>query len=355
MKSDDSLNQLQHEINRRVKIAAHSLLNNDTVAASENIEWLKLATPLIDKYEKKPGNIQLSLIIVLISVLLIGLGLTIRVPKAKISVNVMTQNAGFTLKKRWVLNNRFSSSELNISNLKEVSWAGANMNVKSEQPFTFELKGRDIVLDQFALDSNSELTIQLQDGMQHFSIKNDSIVTDIQVGKASININDGQLDTTLDSEIPQIFKVKSFKSRGMPVDIMLSDTGRWSIRDILISDINFLQESFPGSGKFLSSIASGSVKILETDKEVKLEEGDWLLFEDLNISRFQISKAGSELKIHMEGEVSNASTGSELFVKNLNPTIIEYLYYAKSFAFFWSSMIFMWSLLWSFKNTILPK
>jgi hypothetical protein len=355
MKKDNSLLQLQLEKKKRIKIAADSLLKNDKATAKDNIEWVELATDLTDKLRKEPDKIKLSVIIGLVSVLLIGLGLTLRMPNTKISVDVFTKSVSLNLKEDWTFSNRFSASEMLITNLKEVKSAGANVNIANQQPFTFNLKGKDIVIDKLVLHSNAELTIQLKDNLQHFIIKKDSLVTDIQVGKAEVNTDNGQLDMVLNDEIPQIFTIRTFESKAIPVSIILSDTAQWSIRDIVVSHIYFLEESAPGSGKFSSSILSGSVKVLEIDKETRLEEGDRLGLEGLNVSRIQISKASSDLKIHIEGDVFKASTGSELFERNLNPTIIEYLYHAKSFAFFWSCIVFIWSLLWSFKNTLFSK
>jgi len=92
--------------------------------------------------------------------------------------------------------------------------------------------------------------------------------------------------------------------------------------------------------------------VLETDKETILQKGDWLLLDNLKNRRLQITKSSSGLRIHIEGEVSKANSGSELFEKQLNPSIIEYLYYAKSFAFFWSAIVFLFSFIWSLRNTI---
>ncbi|NEU08449.1 hypothetical protein GZH53_09025 [Flavihumibacter sp. R14] len=352
MMRDDSSDILRHEIDRRIKIVADSLLSNDQVKAKENMEWIELATAVGDKLNKRPYKIKIALVIGLVSVLLIGLGLTLRTPRTKISVHLISKNIGVTLQKRWTLNNRFSSSELSISNLREFYWAGANIRVRNGQPFTLEINGQDIVIDKFDLDSNSEFTIQIIGNKPNFTFKDESLVTDIQFANGRINVNDAQLDTTLNSEIPQLINIRSFKSKGMPVNVMLSDTSNWNIRDIPISDIRFWEESLPASGKFLSSIVSGSVKVLEIDREVELQQGDWLLFDDLRLNRIQLAKTGSHLTVHLEGDVAKASVGSEMFQRVLNPTIIEYLYYAKSFAFFWSSMIFIWSLLWSFKNTL---
>lgn len=355
MKKDTSLLKLRQEINKRLKTATDSLLHDDKTRAKENIEWIELATTLAGKAESKSDKRRMPVIIGLISIFLIGLGLILKIPKTNIAIDVVAKNVVLKLKKEWLINNRFSSPEITIDNLKEVYSPGAGIKVVRNQPFSIDLKGEDIAMNGFRLSPDAEFAIQLQDSIQYFKIKNDSLVTDIQVSKAHININDGQVDTDLNFEIPQLFNIRSFKSVAVPVSIMLSDTSGWSFRDISISGIDFLEESSQGSGKFVSSIISANVKILETDKETRLEEGDWLLLKKLQNRRIQITKSNSVLKIHIEGEVAKIRAGSELFEKNLKPTIIEYLYYTKSFAFFWSCIVFIWSLLWSFKNTLFIK
>lgn len=355
MKKDTTLFKLKQEINKRLKIATDSLLHDDKAKAKENIEWVDIATTLSDKAEKKSDKRKIPILIGLISIFLIGLGLILKIPKANIVVDIVTKNVALKLNKEWLISNRFSSPEVTIDNLKEVSSPGMNIEVKKDKPFSIDLKGKDIVVNNFRLSPGTEFLIQLQDSLQYFKIKNGSLTTAIQAGTARVNINDGQIDTNLNVRIPQLFTIKSFQSVAVPISIMLRDTSQWKFRDISISGIDFLEESPPGSGKFISSIISGNVKVLETDKETRLEEGDWLLLKKLQNRRIQITKSDSNLKIHFEGEVSNVRAGSELFEKNLKPTIIEYLYYAKSFAFFWSCVVFIWSLLWGFKNTLFIK
>lgn len=352
MKRDFSILKLQEEINKRIKITSDALLKNDKAKARENIEWIEIATNLSAKIKKRPNKVKWAIIVGLVSVFLMGLGLTLRIPKTNISADIETKSVSLKLKKEWILDNRFSVSELNITNLKEVYAAGANIKITKEQPFNMNLKGNNILIDKIVFSPNADITIQLQNNLSNFIIKNDTLITGVQVTEAHLNIDGGQVDTILNFEIPEIFNIKSFPSVAVPIDIMFVDTANWSFRDVSISEINFLEESVPGSGKFISSITSGNVKILEIDKDTKLEEGDWLLLENLKNRRIQIAKTISGLKIHVEGEVSKASAGSELFGKKLNPTIIEYLYYAKSFAFFWSSIVFLCSMIWSLKNTI---
>lgn len=352
MKIDSFILKLQNEIDKRIKIASDSLLVNDTTTAKEHMDWVITATDIINKSKKKPNKLKWAIAVGLATVFLIGLGLAIRIPETNISVDVIAKSVSFHINKAWVLNNRFYPSELNVTNLEEVNAAGINIKITKKQPFDFNLKGPGIVADKLEFSTNAEITIRLQDTSQNFIIKNDTFVTDIQVKKARLNIDNGLLDTAVDFEIPEIFKIRSSPSVAIPIDIMLADTAGWSFKDIRIADINFLEESNPGSGKFISSILSGNIKVLETEEDTRLEEGDWLNLENLKSRRSQITKSGSHLIIHIEGEVSEARAGSELFEKKLNPSLLEYLYYAKSFAFFWSVIVFIFSLTWSIKNTI---
>lgn len=352
MRNDDSLRKLERQINERIKIAYDALLKNDKTTALENIEWVKTASIVIGKLKKKPNNIRAGIIVGLISVFLIGLGLTLKMPAMNVSIDIITKSVTLKLKKDWITSTRFSVSQLSISNLKEVSAPGANIKVTNSQPFDMELKGDNIVLDKFGLSSNSEITIQTENNNQAFLIKNDRLSTDVQVGKANLHINNAQVDTALNFEVPETFKIKSFPSVAIPISIMFTDTTDWRFRDMLISNITFLEESLPGSGKFVSSIVSGTLKILEIDKEIALEEGDWLLLENLANRRLEITKSNSELKIHVEGIIAKAKAGSELFEKELNPSILEYLYYTKFMAFFWSCVVFIFTLIWSIKNAL---
>lgn len=350
MKSDVSILKLQEEIDKRIEVAANSLLNRDQTSAKENIEWIETASILLGKIKQKSNKPKWAIFIGLASVFIIGLGITLRIPKTNISIDIESRSVSFKLRTEWIMNYRFSPSELYITNLKEIYAPGANIKVSEEQPFNMNLKGSSIVIDKFVFSPNAEITIQSENSTQIFSIKNDTLVSNIEVGAAHLDIDNGRIDTLLNFEIPETFAIKSYPSVAIPIDILVVDTANWRFRDMLISSINFLEENTSGNGKFSSSIISGKVKILETDQETGLEEGDWLLLEKLKTRRIQIAKSMTGLKIHIEGEVSQASAGSELFEKKLNPTIIEYLYYAKSLAFFWSSIVFICSLAWSLRN-----
>lgn len=352
MKDEFSINKLQKEIKRRIKQASDALLNDDKKTAQENLDWVNISDKLIDEYKKKPNKVKLSIIIGLATVLLIGLGLAIKIPKTNISLDAAITSVTLTLNSAWTIENRFSFSELNIDNLKEVD--ATFKKIEHSAPFDMDLKGNRITMDNIALSPKSIITIQIEDSNQNFILKQDSLDAQIQISKAHVSIND-EFDTDVNYEIPEILNIKSFPSIATPITISFSDTNNWSFMNIPVSEINFQEETPPGSGKFNSTILSGKIKILEIGKEYPLEEGDWLSLKHLECKRIKISKIKNLIKIHIEGRVDKVSTRTGLFEQNLKPSIAEYLYYAKTFAFFWSCIIFMWSLLWSLKNSIFTK
>jgi hypothetical protein len=353
MKQTSSSGKLREEVARRTQLAADALLQNDVKAAKENIEWIQTAAALVDKNPGKSSQIKWAIGIGLVSVLLIGLSFSIRTLHTNIAVDLVASSVHFKINQEWVLRNRFSPAKLTITNLREVSARGANMHVAAEQPFALTLQGSQVHINQLVFSPRADITIQLRDSSQHFLVKKDSLVTDVQVSRAHITTDgDPLLDTLVRFDIPELFTIRSFLSVAIPIEIQLKDTTDWVFRDIGISEIDFLEEITPGSGQFVSTIRSGNVKILETDKDTKLEEGDWLVLEELQNRRIQMAKSGSHLRIHIEGEVARARAGSRLFEKTLNPTLLEYLYHAKSLAFFWSAVVFSCSLLWSVRNTL---
>jgi len=262
MKDDFHILKLKEQINKKIKTAYDALANDDIATARKNLAWAELAARIISKNKKPPGTVKWAVITGLVSVMVVSLGFIIRLPAINIAADIETKTVAFKLKDEWIVQNRFSLSELNITNIEEVYAAGANIKVVKEQPYNLHFKGNNIVMDKLMFSPGTDITIQLQDSTQDLIIKNDTLVTAIQIGRADLNLNDGELDTAVDFEIPETFNIRSFPAVAIPTDITLIDTATWNFRDMVVSRIDFLEERTPGSGKFVSSILSGNIKIL---------------------------------------------------------------------------------------------
>jgi len=247
MKDEYSILKLKEEISKRTKLANDALLNNDIATAKENMAWVKTADNVISK-TRNTSKVKWASITGLVSILLIGLGFIIHIPLINITADIETKTVHFRLKNEWALQNRFSIPELNITNLNVVNAAGANIKVTKDQPFNLHIIGNGIVLDKLMFSAGADITIQLEDSTQDLIIKNDTLITSIQIGKAQINIGDGLLDTMVSFEIPETFNVQCFPAMATPTDITLADTANWNFRDMEISIIDFLEESVPAAG-----------------------------------------------------------------------------------------------------------
>ena len=53
-----------------------------------------------------------------------------------------------------------------------------------------------------------------------------------------------------------------------------------------------------------------------------------------------------------EGKVRSASTGPSGFERELQPSLLEYLYHQQRLGFFWAAVSFLWGVLWSARTLI---
>jgi hypothetical protein len=64
--------------------------------------------------------------------------------------------------------------------------------------------------------------------------------------------------------------------------------------------------------------------------------------------------ATDTINIIFEGTARQIQVGPEGFERNLVPTYLQYFYHQQSLAFFWSTIGFLWGILWSIRKTIFP-
>ncbi|WP_316205126.1 MULTISPECIES: hypothetical protein [unclassified Bradyrhizobium] len=115
--------------------------------------------------------------------------------------------------------------------------------------------------------------------------------------------------------------------------------------DLAIRSISFAREEPDTS--FRSGILSGKLTILSTGEEVPLGPGNRLRFDVVDglISKLTIGPTGTTLDF--EGKVNKASIGPSGFERELQPSLLEYLYHQQRLGFFWTVVTFLWGVLWS--------
>ena len=296
----------------------------------------------------------------IICLFVIWLAWILPINRVEVSFEVVSRNISLKLSRDWELKSSLPVKSLFVNNLHKVSAPeldiGFLRNVDMDQePVRLILEGDYIRLKKLALPKDA--TIDLTSYGHKLILYSKGAPLCGMIDVANVNLT---LVTEHDEGIAPIFKktedietirFESVEAPGTPVKIDCKTTTTWKMRNFQASSIHFSHDS-DTSGKFESTVKSGRIKLLETGLEHELREYDLLMLKDIKTRRLECSKTDEGIKLFFRGSVSAIEAGPGGFRKNLAPTWLEYLYHQKKSGFFWSAVVSLWGLLWSFKNTI---
>jgi hypothetical protein len=336
----------------RIEKVKKFLSDNDYKNAKENLDWIQ-ASFTIENISRGPRTLFWSTLIIVISIIIIGICIFIRIPTAHISLNITTSTVNFQLSRNYMLTTSSRITELGISNLVELNSPG--FIKKTKEPFEMTLKGNGIGLSRITLPSNTQVTINQTNDRLSILLKGIKLNTTIFTNDAHLFI-DNKLQRIIKSGTSEPIDIKSLYAsltEGAFTKITIKDTSTWKLNNLTIQDLSFDNYEMDTILKNISTIFSGKISILETGQQKNLEEGDWLIIQGLRNKKTQINEENGKIKIMLEGSVNGLYAGtSKEFERNLMPTLIEYFYYSRSVGLFWGSMVFLWSILWSLKNIV---
>lgn len=141
-------------------------------------------------------------------------------------------------------------------------------------------------------------------------------------------------------------------NRGIiPSILEFQPLGTLRIYNIQVNTLKFTREaaSHPGSSMIVSDIVEGKITLPYISKTVPLYKHDWLTMDSIR-GRIIKLEANNGINLLFEGYASVIKIGQEKTARDLSPSILEYLYHNKPLAFFWSTVAFIGSLLWSLKK-----
>lgn len=346
--------KLKAERRKRIKDASKDLLKGKVKDAREKLDWIEATNKLINSSIGYPKNVFWPVIIGIVSMILIGLLLTIRIPTTILHFDIYANDVAITLENDWELETGFNTEIFYINNLSHIHAGGLEINSENiEKPFELSLTG-NIQFSELKLNGNTNLKFEYRDKITSIYIKNDSLVSTVYADTAEMIVlsEESEFTESINKEAPEYIEIFTTPSIGEPVNIQFRDTTNWLIRDMTVTKVEFLEEEYLGSRIYESSIISGALKLIETNKTLNMEQGDFLNIKISDNSRFYIKHENDKLKIHFEGNVKKILFGPKDAVRNIKPNIIEYLYNQELWAFIWSAILVLSGLLWSTKKTI---
>jgi hypothetical protein len=154
------------------------------------------------------------------------------------------------------------------------------------------------------------------------------------------------------TEIPELLTFYHDTAQ-TPAGLRVAPRGELELADLTIRSISFAKEATDSDTSFRSGIINGKLTISSTGVEISLDPGSRLRLDGVEgtISKLTIGSDGATLAF--EGKVKNASTGSSGFERELQPSLLEYLYHQQRLGFFWTVVTFLWGVLWSARTLFL--
>lgn len=292
--------------------------------------------------------------IALLCVLIGGLLWSRHTANSKFLLNLRSDAIRIRTAKKWSQQENFAETRLvpnggiQIMNSDDIKIAGRSCGP------SLTLSGSTIQLTKLSLEAHSE--IELVGGQNYLSIfiKQSSAHGEFTyVGDARSSEEKSPCISKQEGaraiSVPETISFKYGGQSVTPLALNVRPPTLWPFRNLEVDSIDFSQELPPGSGEFETTINKGSITLYDSQAVHEFREGDRLKLEGVS---------GRCLKIWAEDGINaicelasrDILLGPKGSEKNLAPTYLEYLYHKKPLGFLWSSVVFLWGILWGVRQ-----
>jgi len=341
--------KIPDEHKEHLDLASRYLKNNRVEEAEKELKWIEASDKVREKSASWAARNKWSILIGLICIIFISIGLTFRIPSAKVTIELSARSATLHLVQPWQMAGLVSDS-FYIDHLRQLNAPGLDISIIQQEPFYLSIEGKNIKLDTLSFSSGADITFNIIRDKLTLYVNNDSLFgnLDFNTGRAITPL----FDTLINVSVDETFSFATGKAATEQLKMEFADTSQIAFRGFKAKNVGFSEETHPGSGVFESTVLGGTISIYETGKKTDLQIGDILKLGRLKCYRLDVLKQKDILKIHMQATTTILEAGPEFYIENLKPTFLEYIYYQQTLAFIFSSALFLWGLLWSLKNSL---
>jgi hypothetical protein len=284
-----------------------------------------------------------------------------KIQRTNISMTVDTDSVTATLAKQWRIDDAFHSQRMHFDRVSKISAPNLGLSIdQGSGDAWFDLKGGRIDLQTLEVEKSGTVELITDPNEVDLYASRARITGKITVtgkvkGTAGPRAGETTVDRSYDIEIPETVEFAVSKAQTVPSQLTVHSPVPWSLGRPQAASLSFVREELKGVGErqTISGIKSGTARFNDTNWPVlELREGDLLTMS--NTSDAVLDAKGDKGLIHMtvNGAVSALRVGDSTTKTEIAPSYLEYLYNKKSLGFFWSSIGFLWGLIWSVRNTI---
>jgi hypothetical protein len=346
-----SSSKKDNHLKTKLRQSLKALADGDLKTAREGLEWIKVNNDL-QQYRNSRQKVKLSFAFMAICLILISASLELRIPAANVVSRITSKSVNFTLAKPCYSNTVISTRSVRITNLSsfdtrskmviDSGWLAG----KSEIQFS----GPEIKITEIKIDSGAEVDIDYEENILSIYVKKGKVSSCLEFSKGNILSGSDSIKIDIPENNPCERVVLNLNPDNYkPSTLVIINPKDFILRNACLTKIKFEQEDPPGSSNFISTIINGQIKFSETNQTTDLDHSDRLELVLCNSNKLGITTTESDLTIILESKI----TSCKIFKKEIKPNILSYLYYNSKVALIWASILFLWGLLWSVRNTMI--
>jgi hypothetical protein len=356
---------LRREAERRIGEAAQRLREGDVEAAGRHLEWAERAGAVLTAPVQPLRKIFLAAIVALCC--LIPAGLALWLPTGNIPLLLEVEVDDLTLKLRddrsWKSDDLdIETRRIRLTNLKDLDAPGLGHNgpvtslaleiMAAQQKTGLRLK-------RLRASAGTRLLLHVTD-YPRLDIKAGVLEGQIEANNVQMVLKgaNGSKNDLIQGPLPETLNFTTRQSSAGPAQLKLESQKPWRLDGLFVQELVFerlKKEEPPDSDHWVSTLLSGKISLLETEKKISLHKDDWLKLGRVEGHRLIIEfnpKKPDRFKLQFHGTVEKVEAGPDGFIRNLAPTWLEYLYHQQSLALFWSAVVFLWGMFWSLRNLL---
>ena len=345
--------QLRRETARLAKTSARLLMeDNDVEAAKESLDRAELAGKILAATEKSASRSYISIGIGFICLILAGLVWSVRIPVTEIDLKIEAEGVTLLrLSEDWATNIQVTPQAFYLNNINELTAPGLGINASVA---VLELSGQAVTLQQLGLSAGASVEMESRKDELVFYVHKGVLSGKLNAAEARLSLtqegNPAKLEIQIPAGIPETLAFKSIRSTAEPVKLVLDTPGTWDFSGFQTEAFRVCREDPPGTGRCVSTLHSGMVKLLATGRSVQLMGGDQLIVRGVRGTRIKMASNEHGIQLIFQGAVNAIKAGPAGFEQDLAPSWLEYLYHQKQLIFFWSVIVFLWGMLWSLRS-----
>jgi len=353
--------QLRLEHKRRLNEATEHLLHGDSLdGAKQNLEWLATLARLQQSIGES-ARARWTLGIAIVSVLLIACAWSIRIPRAHFIIDVEAAGIQLRISNDWESTQSLTAERVVLNGMSGIRVPGIAPTTLSQiggVPTASEIKNGKMTVAYLSFGAGASVELSANEHEVELFIRDGAVFGELYVESVDVALERGlhriEIPVSVDSgDPPETITFDRSARRLPPASIRLFTRDPWQVTDLQVDQLGFLEEVRGGSGVFRSTIVGGQVETLESGLKVALNEGDCLELRGILTKRLDLSRStNGGIRVTLEGSATTVLTGPRGFERNLKPSLLTYLYHQQPLAILWSSVAFLFGLIWRTRGAL---